>query len=253
MQISLLKEYVSGFLDQQAVKLVEMLYGKENVNEFLIAKKLNLTVNQTRNILYKLADEGLVNFIRKKDSKKGGWYTYFWTLDIEKSLIKLKEKLTKEKEEIEIKIKQLEQKRFFLCPSCSIESGEEDALTSDYHCSECGSLLNLKDASSDISNFEKRLSALNNNLEFVNAELKILEEKAAAVRAMKEKRDARKKKRERMKKKKEKSAGKKSKEKGKKKDNGKKKSKTDAKKEKSRRGFINRIALKFRKSSRRKK
>ena len=51
-------------------EIVDLLYGKANVNEFLIAKKLNVTINQARNILYKLGDEGLVSFIRKKDKKK---------------------------------------------------------------------------------------------------------------------------------------------------------------------------------------
>ena len=71
MQIKLLKDIVSSIVGQSPAKIVDLLYGKKNVNEFLIAKKLKLTINQTRNILYKLADEGLVGLVRKKASKKG--------------------------------------------------------------------------------------------------------------------------------------------------------------------------------------
>ncbi len=72
MQEKILKKIVPQFAGQGSEKLVDLLFKKQNVNEFLIAKKLNLTINQTRNMLYKLADEGLVEFIRKKDKKKGG-------------------------------------------------------------------------------------------------------------------------------------------------------------------------------------
>ena len=88
----LLKKILKELAGTEAEKIVEILYGKKNVNEFIIAKKLNLTINQTRNILYKLGDEGLVSFVRKKDNKKGGWYIYFWTLETEKGLEKYKDK-----------------------------------------------------------------------------------------------------------------------------------------------------------------
>ena len=52
-------------------KMVSDIISNKHVNEFIIAKKLDLTINQTRNVLYKLADEGLVSSIRKKDKKKG--------------------------------------------------------------------------------------------------------------------------------------------------------------------------------------
>src|SRR3989338_3564282 len=89
-----LNEYISIVAGGGADKIVAILFKKKNVNEFLIAKKLSLTINQTRNILYKLADHGLVTFVRKKDKKKGGWYIYFWTLETGKSLVKFLETTT---------------------------------------------------------------------------------------------------------------------------------------------------------------
>ena len=71
MQINLLKSLVEEMAGQGASQIVDILYNKKDINEFLIAKKMNLTINQVRNILYKLSAEGLVSFIRKKDKKKG--------------------------------------------------------------------------------------------------------------------------------------------------------------------------------------
>src|SRR3989338_11520661 len=77
-QIELLKFIVEGLINKQAVPIMDLLSSKKPVNEFTIAEKLGLTINQTRNIIYKLSDFGLVSFTRKKDKRKG-WYIYFWT------------------------------------------------------------------------------------------------------------------------------------------------------------------------------
>ena len=66
----LLKEVVVIIVGKQAEPIADLLHSNKHVNEFLIAKKLNLTINQARNILYKIADYGLVSSIRKKYKKK---------------------------------------------------------------------------------------------------------------------------------------------------------------------------------------
>ena len=69
-----LKEVIVIVVGKQAEEIADLLDSSKHVNEFSIAKKLDITINQTRNILYKIADKGLVSSIRKKDKKKG-WYT----------------------------------------------------------------------------------------------------------------------------------------------------------------------------------
>jgi len=85
MQINYLKKIANSVAGEQAVKIVDLLYDKKDINEFLIAKKLGITINQTRNLLYKLSHLGILSSIRKKDKRKG-WYIYFWTFDVLKSL-----------------------------------------------------------------------------------------------------------------------------------------------------------------------
>ena len=62
-----LKEVVTIVVGKQAEDIIDMLDGSKYINEFLIAKKLGITINQTRNILYKISDHGLISSIRKKD------------------------------------------------------------------------------------------------------------------------------------------------------------------------------------------
>ena len=111
MQANLLKIIVEDIAGKQATEIVKLLIGKKDVNEFLIAKKLKLTINQTRNILYKLSDSGLVSFTRKKDKRKG-WYIYFWTLNSLKSLELLEKRLSESLGHLTNKLKNRKTKRF---------------------------------------------------------------------------------------------------------------------------------------------
>lgn len=56
-----LKEVVVIVVGRPVEEIVDLLDSKKHVNEFIIAKKMDITINQTRNILYKLSDSGLVS------------------------------------------------------------------------------------------------------------------------------------------------------------------------------------------------
>lgn len=203
MQIKLLKDVVSSIVGPNASKIVDLLYEKKNVNEFLIAKKLGLTINQTRNILYKLADEGLVSFIRKKDAKKGGWYTYFWTLNSGKSLVKFKDHLLKMLNEAKRKIDLRKVGRFYYCINCGIEYDEEVSLLNSYTCPECGEPLQLKDNSVELVALNKDVERIELILVEVDQELQVIGVKDQKIKERKAKAEQKKKDKERLERKKE--------------------------------------------------
>jgi len=166
-----LSEYVSIVAGSGSDKIVVVLFKKKNVNEFLIAKKLNLTINQTRNILYKLADKGLVHFMRKKDTKGGGWYTYFWTLDEYKSLTNYRDSLSKEIEQQEAILLTNKTKQFYVCNTCGVEVSNEQALLNDFTCTECGSVYSLKNSEQGVKEIEKLIQKMKDKLVLVQVEL----------------------------------------------------------------------------------
>ncbi|MBU3906716.1 MAG: hypothetical protein KKA64_00525 [Nanoarchaeota archaeon] len=172
MQNKFLKEVVASIAGKPAEEIVELLDKNKNVNEFIIAKKLNLTVNQTRNILYKLSDHGVVSSIRKKDKRKG-WYTYFWKIEILKSLEFLKKMLEKSIEQLTSQIKSRETKLFYVCERCNIEFNEENALAHNFTCDECGDIFVLKNNSKVLKDFGKSFSKMKAELEMVNSEIAI--------------------------------------------------------------------------------
>jgi len=166
-----LKEVMTIVVGKQAEEIVDLLDTKKHINEFLIAKKLNITINQTRNILYRISDYGLVSSIRKKDKKKG-WYTYFWKIEILKSLGFLRNILIKKIDQLNHQIKSRETKEFYVCERCNIEFNAENALLYNFTCNECGNIFVMKDNTKVVREFKKNLDKLKKELKFVEEEIK---------------------------------------------------------------------------------
>lgn len=170
MQADILKNIVEDIAGKPAREIVDLLMGKRDVNEFLIAKKLKLTINQTRNILYKLSDSGLVSFTRKKDKRKG-WYIYFWTLDSLKSLEILEKKLLAEMEQLKNQLKNRKVKRFYFCKMCNVEINEETALLNQFTCAECGQVYALAESDKIIKELENKINKSSKIVEVLKEEI----------------------------------------------------------------------------------
>lgn len=178
---ALLKETIVYVAGKQAEELGTLLNVKNHLNEFVIAKKMKLTINQTRNLLYKISGYGLLSSIRKKDKKKG-WYTYFWKIEILKSLEFLKQLLLKQIEHSENQIKGREMKRFYVCERCNIELTEETALLHNFACDECGDIFKLKDNSKMLRELKRNLEKLTKKIVFVDKEIEKEQEKLEKIK-----------------------------------------------------------------------
>ncbi len=176
-----LKEVITIVVGKQAEDIIDMLDGKKYVNEFLIAKKLGITINQTRNILYKIADQGLISYTRKKDKRKG-WYTYFWKIEILKSLEFLSEILNNRIIQLKNQIKSRETKEFYICEQCNIEVSAENALLHDFTCNECGEVYSLKDNTKLLRELKKEIDRLEEKLKLIQVEIDKERDKAEKQR-----------------------------------------------------------------------
>lgn len=165
-----LKEIVSIIVGKQSEDVVDLLDSKKHVNEFIIAKKLDITINQTRNILYKISDHGLISSIRKKDKRKG-WYTYFWKIEVMKSLEFLKELVVKRLGQVRSQVNSRETKEFYVCEQCNVEVNEETALLREFICNECGEVFTIKDNSKLINEFKREEDKLEKKLALINEEI----------------------------------------------------------------------------------
>jgi len=171
MQINFIKRVVENTAGPEAIKIVDLLYNKKDINEFLIAKKLGLTINQTRNLLYRLSHLGILTSIRKKDKRKG-WYIYFWTFNIMKSLEVLEQTWNNEIINLKNDLAKKQTQRFYKCKLCGREVNEENALITNFTCSECGEVYGLADNTPLIEETKKKIEKLNRGLESIRSEIR---------------------------------------------------------------------------------
>ncbi len=160
----ILGEMVESVAGKPGRDILNILADKPNVNEFLIAKALGLTINQTRNILYKLSDNGIVSFSRKKDKRKG-WYTYFWTLDVVRAMESAENRIKEFIKNLQSQKKNRESKRFYICRTCNTEVSEETALINNFTCQECGNVYELNESYELLKDINEKANRLNSELE----------------------------------------------------------------------------------------
>ncbi|MFT4303288.1 MAG: hypothetical protein ACMXYG_01875 [Candidatus Woesearchaeota archaeon] len=162
-EIKLTKKVIDSVISQAVgddiIPLVNYLKTAKNSSEFQISTKIKIPVDVIRNQLYRLYNQNLVDFIRKKDKKKG-WYIYYWTINLErikylhedlkkKRLNVLKERLIREKDG-----------QFFSCINSCLRIDFEQATNFEYRCPECGELLNQEDNSIKIKKIEDEIKLL---------------------------------------------------------------------------------------------
>lgn len=178
--VGLMKELVRRIAGKNTEVIVDVLFSKENLNEFKIADQLKLTINQTRNILYRMSNHGILESTRKKDKRKG-WYTYFWTLNLIKSLETLKKMKQSELQVLHQMLKSREMKNFYRCNIDNIEMNEETAMHHHFLCPECGQLLQpvaeekkLKEIKTKIEETQKQLAIVEEELQRITPKPKII-------------------------------------------------------------------------------
>ncbi|MDP1694893.1 MAG: hypothetical protein Q8L34_05120, partial [Candidatus Woesearchaeota archaeon] len=129
----LMEELVKEVAGDDVLALLRLILGKSNVSEFKIAEKLNITVNQVRNMLYRLNEHNLVAFTRKKDKEKG-WYIYFWTFDTFNARQLIIERKQKKIAELKRMINEENTTGMYVCPSRCIRVNAQQALDLEYKC-----------------------------------------------------------------------------------------------------------------------
>ena len=189
MREKFLKEAVATIIGKASEGIVDLINANKHVNEFNIAKKMDLTINQTRNLLYRLSDFGLVSSIRKKDKKKG-WYTYFWKIEVIRTLNLLKEKvLNKRIQHIKSQIRKREENTFYVCDRCKIELDEEHAMLNNFTCDECGDIFTVRDNEKMLKDLNRILARLNKDLELVDLEIDIEKKKIEKKKERKQRKE----------------------------------------------------------------
>jgi transcription initiation factor TFIIE subunit alpha len=164
LSTNLINELVTELAGHDTVRLVDFLYEKINVSEFKLADALTLTVNQVRNLLYRLDEHNLVASIRKKDKQKG-WYEYYWTLDLVRMRHTIIERNKEKIARLNASLKEEEQKHYYYCPNTCMRVGAEEALELRFKCPECDSIFKQEDSAARKDKMQQEIKKLEANLQ----------------------------------------------------------------------------------------
>lgn len=183
---NLIKQVVADVAGDDVIPLVIAIKDKKNISEFKIAELIREPINNTRNKLYRLYDNNLIHFVRKKDRKKG-WYIYYWTFNI-KQIRFLVVKLKRERlERLKARFVRETTDQFYICPSNCIRLEFEQATNFDYKCPECGTLMELQDNIKEIGSIKAEITETEKFLHNEMKELGLLPKKMVKERKEKTK------------------------------------------------------------------
>ena len=160
---TIIESVIKDVVGDDAIPLVEFLKNNKNVSEFKIAEVIKREVNATRNLLYRLYENNLVSFMRKKDKKKG-WYIYYWTFN-PKTVGYLKFNLRQKRlESLKERLKREQGGNFFICEDKCMRLDFEQATNFEFKCVECSKLLEQDDNREVIENIEEEINDIEQGL-----------------------------------------------------------------------------------------
>jgi len=175
----IIEEILSNIVGDDLPPLLNLLKDKKNVSEFKLAEQLNISVNQVRNMLYRLYKHNLVSFVRRKDKKKG-WYIYYWTLNMPEVKRAVQEFKHKQLDEFRKRLARETEGTFFVCPNRCMRMKQEAAMECEFRCQECGELMFMQDNSRTIENIKNRINELEEELKASEREIDELRKRKRA-------------------------------------------------------------------------
>ncbi|MDP7244078.1 MAG: hypothetical protein QF568_01915 [Flavobacteriales bacterium] len=154
-------ETVKEVVGEDSLKVVEFLKDKKNISDFKIAEKVKTDIHEIRNILYRLYNQNLVTYYRKKDRQKG-WYISYWTFNKKriKDLMKNLHYSKLEKFTERLRMEEANKGNFYLCPNACVRVNFENATDFEFKCPECGVALNHQDNEKTIEFLQGKIKEL---------------------------------------------------------------------------------------------
>ena len=156
-------EVISEVAGEDVLPLVKALRNKSNVSEFKLADSIRKEINLTRNMLYRLYDNNLVSFIRKKDKKKG-WYIYYWTFNQKRIKDLIKDIKKQRYERLAERLNREKATQFYACANKCVRLDFGQSHDFGFKCPECGLLLDLEDNAPKIKELQSELLRLEKEL-----------------------------------------------------------------------------------------
>jgi transcription initiation factor TFIIE subunit alpha len=159
-----LAKVAEAFGEEDAVKLIEILKGSEEITDDEIANKTSIRLNSVRKILYKLYDHSLVSLRRTRDPTTG-WFIFHWRLQpdqLEGFILSQKRQVL---EKLDIRLAYEKNHDFYFCYNAGCKRVPfEEAVELVFRCPMCNKALMHFDNGKMLSALSKRVDQLRKEL-----------------------------------------------------------------------------------------
>lgn len=159
-----LQRVAETFGNEEAIKVINILKGVDEITDDEIANKTGIRLNSVRKILYKFYDHSLVGLRRSRDENTG-WFIFHWRLQpdqLQGFIVNQKRRVL---EKLQTRLEYEKGHDFYYCgnPKCQ-RIPFEDAVESLFRCPTCGQPLNHFDNTNIIKALELKVGQLRKEL-----------------------------------------------------------------------------------------
>lgn len=160
----IISDIVTELLGEDALNITLYVKKGTKVSEFDVAKAMKIDLHQARAILYKLYENNILTFERRKDRQKGWYVTYwdFYPYNIEHMYIKL---LKNKIEKLKDRLYNEKNSDYYMCKNACIRMDFEKAFNKNFKCPECGELMNPMDNKRTIEFLQEKINELKTELQ----------------------------------------------------------------------------------------
>ena len=150
---------------EDAVDVVRICLGKNGkcLDEDIEQKIKKLKITEIRSILNRLHYRGIACYNKTKN-KNSGWYTYTWEIKQRRIVELIIEQHSELLQKLEQKARFEENHAFFACKKECEETAFEIAAQYEFHCPECGDMMQPIDSTKRTKNIQGQISSLKHDL-----------------------------------------------------------------------------------------
>jgi len=160
-----IKDLLVSKLGDDGLVLIEILFkAKKYVSEFTLAERSAIYVNTVRSLMYKLYENKIVNYNRKRE-KTRGWYIYSWKFNPEKLVAFIIKKIESKKNKMERNLSNQSKDEYFYCKDCDVRLPFTEAMEYNFSCPNCFKQMNVTSPAKESKSTKGKISGLGIELE----------------------------------------------------------------------------------------
>jgi len=159
-----IKDFLVSKIGDEGLILIQILFkANKYVSEFTLAERSAIYVNTVRSLMYKLYENKIVNYNRKRE-KTRGWYIYSWKFYPEKLVNHVIKSLKSKEKRLNNDLSGQSKDEYFYCKDCNVKLPFAEAMEYNFSCPNCFQQMNVTSPVKENKEIKKRITKLESKI-----------------------------------------------------------------------------------------